>query len=63
MNEHPETEAIPTTGGLVLELVELDGRSMAQGARPRRGKAPRRRDAQAARAGEARARKLRRIRK
>lgn len=56
-------EAIPTTGGLVLELVELDGRSMAQGPRGRRGKAPRRRDAQAARAGEARARKLRRIRK
>ena len=56
-------EAIPTTGGLTLELVELEGRSVARGPQGRRGKPPRRRDAQNAKAGEARARKLRRIRK
>lgn len=57
------TEAIPTTGGLTLELVEVDGRGMPAGSRGPRGKSPRRRDAKAARSGEARARKLRRIRK
>lgn len=56
-------EAVPTTGGLTLELVEVEGRSIAKGPQGRRGKPPRRRDTQNAKAGEARARKLRRIRK
>ena len=56
-------EAIPTTGGLTLELVEIEGRGIPAGSRVARGKGPRRRDVTSAKAGEARARKLRRIRK
>ncbi len=56
-------EAVPLTGGLTLELVELEGQTVAKGPKGRRGKSPRRRDAKAGKAGEARARKLRRIRK
>ncbi|QJD16125.1 ribonuclease R [Paracoccus sanguinis] len=56
-------EAIPTTGGLTLELVEVEGRGIPAGPKGPRGKAPRRRDGKSAKAGEARARKLRRIRK
>lgn len=55
-------EAIPLTGGLTLELVELDGKGIVAGAKGKRGKGPRRKPARAAREGEARARKLRRIR-
>ena len=57
------SEAIPTTGGLLLELVEVEGRGISAGPKTGRGKSPRRRDAKSARAGEARAKKLRRIRK
>ncbi|WP_134724574.1 ribonuclease R [Paracoccus luteus] len=56
-------EAVPTTGGLMLQLLEVEGKSIARGPSQRRGKPPRRRDAQSAKAGEAKARKLRRIRK
>ena len=56
-------EAVPTTGGLMLQLLEVEGSAIARGPSGRRGKSPRRADARSAKAGEARARKLRRIRK
>ncbi|MBV0890629.1 ribonuclease R [Paracoccus sp. Z118] len=56
------SEAVPLTGGLTLELVELDGKGVPAGPKGKRGKAPRRKPAKAAKAGEAKARKLRRIR-
>ncbi len=40
-------EAVPVTGGLTLELVEIDGKSAPQGPRGRRGAAPRRKAGQA----------------
>jgi len=40
-------EAVPVTGGLTLELVEIDGKSAPQGPRGRRGGAPRRKAGQA----------------
>ncbi len=43
------SEAVPVTGGLTLELVSLEGRSMPRGAgQGRRGAAPRRKSAKAA---------------
>ncbi|WP_299359337.1 ribonuclease R [uncultured Paracoccus sp.] len=56
-------EAVPLTGGLMLELVELEGEAVVQGPAGRRGKASRRKPGKTAKAGEARARKLRRIRR
>ena len=44
-------EAIPTTGGLTLELVEIEGRGIPAGSRVARGKGPRRRDVTSASAG------------
>jgi len=49
-------EAVPVTGGLTLELVEIDGKSAPQGPRGRRGGAPRRKAGQA-RAKAAKAKK------
>ncbi len=40
-------EAVPVTGGLTLELVEIDGKNVPQGPRGRRGSAPRRKAGQA----------------
>lgn len=40
-------EAVPVTGGLTLELVEIDGKSAPQGPRGRRGGTPRRKAGQA----------------
>jgi ribonuclease R len=37
------TEASPLTGGLILELLELDGAPMAQGPKGKRGRPMRRR--------------------
>ncbi len=56
-------EAVPTTGGLMLQLLEVEGNAIARGPSARRGKSSRRADARSAKAGEARARKLRRSRK
>ena len=42
-------EAVPVTGGMTLELVEIDGKSVPRGARHGRGAGPRRK------AGKARA--------
>jgi ribonuclease R len=43
------SEAVPVTGGLTLELVSLEGRSLPRGAgQGRRGAAPRRKAAKAA---------------
>ena len=56
-------EAIPLTGGLTLELVEIDGKGVVAAAKGARGRTPRRKPARAAKEGEARARKLRRLRR
>jgi ribonuclease R len=40
-------EAVPVTGGLTLELIEIEGKSVPQGQRPRRGAPPRRKAGQA----------------
>ena len=40
-------EAVPVTGGLTLELVEIEGKNVPQGQRGRRGSAPRRKAGQA----------------
>ncbi len=55
-------EAVPMTGGLMLELLELEGRTLPQGAR-KRGKGMRKRPGQARLKDIKRAKKRRRIRK
>ena len=40
-------EAVPVTGGLTLELIEIEGKSVPQGGRVRRGAPPRRKAGQA----------------
>ncbi|WP_413867208.1 S1 RNA-binding domain-containing protein, partial [Albidovulum sp.] len=44
-------EAVPVTGGLVLELVEIEGRGMPAGASARRGRPAARHPARGARSG------------
>ncbi len=56
-------EAIPLTGGLTLELVEIDGKGVVAAPKGARGRTPRRKPARAAKEGDARARKLRRLRR
>ncbi|MFC3569454.1 ribonuclease R [Paracoccus simplex] len=58
------TEAVPLTGGLMLELLEVEGRPMPQGASRGRGKGPMRKRATQARLAEIkRAQKRRRVRR
>ncbi|MEG4642290.1 RNAse R [Paracoccus pantotrophus] len=57
------TEAVPLTGGLMLELLEVEGRPLPQGSGGRRGKGPMRKRATQARLAEIkRAQKRRRAR-
>ena len=57
------SEAVPLTGGLMLELLEVEGRPMPQGGAGRRGKGPMRKRATQARLAEVkRAQKRKRIR-
>lgn len=58
------SEAVPTTGGLMLELLEVEGRPLPQGGAGRGGKGPQRRRATQSRLSEVkRAQKRRRIRR
>ncbi|WJS86157.1 ribonuclease R [Paracoccus sp. TOH] len=58
------TEAVPLTGGLMLELLEVEGRPLPQGASRGRGKGPMRKRATQARLAEVkRAQKRRRVRR
>jgi len=58
------TEAVPLTGGLMLELLELEGRPLPQGSGKGRGKGPMRKRATQARLAEIkRAQKRRRTRR
>ncbi|MBT0781581.1 ribonuclease R [Paracoccus sp. pheM1] len=58
------TEAVPLTGGLMLELLELEGRPLPQGSGGGRGKGPMRKRATQARLAEIkRAQKRRRVRR
>jgi len=50
-------EAVPVTGGLILELLEHDGKTAAQTPRKGRGKPPARRKVGASKAGKAKLRK------
>jgi ribonuclease R len=56
------TEAAPVTGGLIVELVSLEGKTVRQGSKSARGKPPRRKKAQARRKSDKTARKLKRTR-
>ncbi|WP_312528732.1 ribonuclease R [Paracoccus sp. (in: a-proteobacteria)] len=56
-------EAVPVTGGLMLELIELEGKSLAQGPRGRRKGGPRRMAVQARLKEVNRAKKRKRIRR
>ncbi|MDO5605849.1 MAG: ribonuclease R [Paracoccus sp. (in: a-proteobacteria)] len=55
-------EASPLTGGLMLELLELDGKAVAQGPRGKRGRTARRRPASVKAAAKAAAKKAKRQR-
>ena len=57
------SEAAPVTGGLALELVSLDGRTVSRTSGARGGKAPRRKTGQARRKGEKVKRKVARKRR
>jgi len=52
-------EAAPVTGGLILELLEIEGGGVARGPKPRRGKGPRRAPARAAKSSRKVTRKRR----
>ena len=56
------TEAAPVTGGLVVELVSLEGKTVRHGPKSARGKPPRRKKAQARRKSDKTARKVKRTR-
>ncbi|WP_084861695.1 ribonuclease R [Salibaculum halophilum] len=56
------TEAAPVTGGLIVELVSLEGNTVRQGPKSARGKPPRRKKAQARRKSDKTARKIKRTR-
>ncbi len=57
------TEAAPVTGGLIVELLELDGRTQPKAPSGARGKPPRRRQGSAAKKATKTARKVSRLRK
>ncbi|SEN16723.1 RNAse R [Loktanella fryxellensis] len=57
------TEATPVTGGLIVELLELDGRTQPKGPTAGRGKPPRFRQGAAKKKSASTARKVNRIRK
>jgi ribonuclease R len=56
-------EAAPLTGGIALELLELDGKALAQGRRSPAGRSPRRRNVKARRKSDKIKRKVKRSRR
>ena len=56
-------EATPVTGGIALELLSLEGKTMAQGRRSPAGRTPRRRAAKAKRKSDKTKRKVSRARR
>ena len=56
-------EAAPVTGGIALELLELDGKALAQGGRSPTGRSPRRRSVKAKRKSDKIKRKVKRSRR
>ncbi len=57
------SEAVPVTGGLMLELLELEGAKLPKGSGPSRGKPPRRKIASSKRRKDKAARKVKRTRR
>ncbi|MFQ6547551.1 ribonuclease R [Aestuariibius sp. 2305UL40-4] len=57
------SEAVPVTGGLMLELLEIEDTKLPKSSRPARGRPPRRKPAQAKRKRDKKERKVKRTRR